>query len=210
METNINRKKGLHKGVSNHTLSFIQTFLTVYIGFQSYTSFVQTFLTVYIGFQSYFILYTNLSYGLYWFPIILYPLCKPFLRFILVSNHTLSFMQTILTVYIGFQSYFILYTNLSYGLYWFPIILHPLYKPFLRFILVSNHTSSFIQTYLTVYIGFQSIEIPETLVDGYNFVPLNHPSGNRCGGVGIFYKKNLPLKVCSISYHYCNILLHGM
>ena len=23
------------------------------------------------------------------------------------------------------------------------------------------------------------VEIPETLIDGYNFVPLNHPSGNR-------------------------------
>ena len=180
--------------VSNHTSSFIQTFLTVYIGFQSYSilytklpyglywfpiilhplykpslrfilvsnhtsSFIRTFLTVYNGFQTYFTLYTNLPYGLYWFPIILHPLYKPFLRFILVSNHTSSFIQTFLTVYIGFQSYSILYMNLPYGLYWFPIILHPLYKPSLRFILVSNHTPSFIQTFLTVYIGFQSYSI---------------------------------------------------
>ena len=78
--------------------------------------FMKTFLNVYNGFQSYFILYTNLSYGLYWFPIILHPLYKPFLRFILVSNHTPSFIRTFLTVYIGFQSYSILYTNLPYGL----------------------------------------------------------------------------------------------
>ena len=198
METNINRKKGLYKGVSNHTLSFIQTFLTVYIGFQSYfilytnlsygfilvsnhtLSFIQTFLTVYIGFQSYFILYTNLSYGLYWFPIILHPLYKPFLRFILVPNHTSSFMQTFLTVYIGFQSYFIFCTNLSYGLYWFQIILHPLYKPFLWFILVSNHTSSFIQTFLTVYIGFQSYFILYTNLSYglYWFPIILHPLYN--------------------------------
>ena len=34
------------------------------------------------------------------------------------------------------------------------------------------------------------VEIPKTLIDGYNFVPLNHPSGNKRGGVGI-----LPLKI---------------
>ena len=28
----------------------------------------------------------------------------------------------------------------------------------------------------------------------YNFVPLSHPSGNKRGGVGIFYKENFPLK----------------
>ena len=39
------------------------------------------------------------------------------------------------------------------------------------------------------------VEIPENLIDGYNFVPLNHPSGNKRGGVGIFYKENLPLKI---------------
>ena len=38
------------------------------------------------------------------------------------------------------------------------------------------------------------VEIPETLIDGYNFMLLNHPSGNKHGGVGIFYKENLPGK----------------
>ena len=34
------------------------------------------------------------------------------------------------------------------------------------------------------------VEIPETLIDGYNFVPLNHPNVNR-----FFYMENLPLKI---------------
>ena len=39
------------------------------------------------------------------------------------------------------------------------------------------------------------VEIPETLIDGYNCVPLKHPSWNRRGGIEIFYKENLPLKI---------------
>ena len=39
------------------------------------------------------------------------------------------------------------------------------------------------------------MEIPNPLMEGYNFEPLNHPSGNKRGGVGIFYKETLPLKV---------------
>ena len=30
----------------------------------------------------------------------------------------------------------------------------------------------------------EDVEIPGTLIDGYNFVPLNHPIGNKRGGVG--------------------------
>ena len=48
------------------------------------------------------------------------------------------------------------------------------------------------------------VEIPETLVDGYNFVPLNHPSGNRRDGVGIFYKEYLPLNIWKdLSFNEC-------
>ena len=32
-------------------------------------------------------------------------------------------------------------------------------------------------------------------IPGYSFHPLNHPSGERHGGVGIFYKESLPLRV---------------
>ena len=30
---------------------------------------------------------------------------------------------------------------------------------------------------------------------GYKFHSCNHPDGNRSGGVGIFYKESLPLKI---------------
>ena len=43
-----------------------------------------------------------------------------------------------------------------------------------------------------------------TLIDRYNFITLNHPSGNRHGGVGIFYKENLPLKIRKdLSFNEC-------
>ena len=34
-----------------------------------------------------------------------------------------------------------------------------------------------------------SIELPETLLQDYSFVPANNPSNRRHGGVGLFYKK---------------------
>ena len=37
--------------------------------------------------------------------------------------------------------------------------------------------------------------VPENAIPGYIFHPLNHPSGGRHGGVGIFYKETLPLRV---------------
>ena len=43
------------------------------------------------------------------------------------------------------------------------------------------------------------VEIP-----GYNFVPVNHPSGNKRGGGGFFYKDNLTLKVRNdLSFNEC-------
>ena len=41
-------------------------------------------------------------------------------------------------------------------------------------------------------------------IPGYYFHPLNHPSGERHGGVGIFYKESLPLRVRSdLSFDEC-------
>ena len=37
------------------------------------------------------------------------------------------------------------------------------------------------------------VEVPE--MPGYKFHSCNHPDGNRSGGVGIFYKESLPLKI---------------
>ena len=48
------------------------------------------------------------------------------------------------------------------------------------------------------------VKILEKLIDGYNFIPLNHPSGNKRGGVVIFYKENLPLKIRKdLSFNEC-------
>ena len=38
-----------------------------------------------------------------------------------------------------------------------------------------------------------NVQIPE--MPGYKFHSCNHPDGNRSGGVGIFYKESLPLKI---------------
>ena len=39
-----------------------------------------------------------------------------------------------------------------------------------------------------------SIEIPDPLLNDYNFLPANHPDDVTHGGVGLFYKTSLPLK----------------
>ena len=39
------------------------------------------------------------------------------------------------------------------------------------------------------------ITVPPDAIPGYTFHPLNHPSGGRHGGVGIFYKESLPLRI---------------
>ena len=38
-------------------------------------------------------------------------------------------------------------------------------------------------------------EIPTPLMEGYKFEHLDHLSGDKHGGVGIFYKETLPLKI---------------
>ena len=40
-----------------------------------------------------------------------------------------------------------------------------------------------------------TIELPETLLNGYTFVPANSPANNRHGGIGLFYKNSLPVIV---------------
>ena len=40
-----------------------------------------------------------------------------------------------------------------------------------------------------------SIELPETLLNDYTFISSNNPNNTRHGGVGLFYKNSLPIKV---------------
>ena len=49
--------------------------------------------------------------------------------------------------------------------------------------------------------------VPDDILPGYRYQPLNHPDGNRSGGVGIFYKDSLPLRVrLDLSFNECLVL----
>ena len=40
-----------------------------------------------------------------------------------------------------------------------------------------------------------SVELPETLLEEYTFVPVNNSANTRRGGVGLFYKNSLPVVI---------------
>ena len=40
-----------------------------------------------------------------------------------------------------------------------------------------------------------SVELPEKMLDNYFFIFKNNPLNTKRGGVGLFYKDSLPLKV---------------
>ena len=40
-----------------------------------------------------------------------------------------------------------------------------------------------------------SVELPETLLNDYSFIPANNPVNTRHGGVGLFYMNSLPVIV---------------
>ena len=47
-------------------------------------------------------------------------------------------------------------------------------------------------------------DVPENILQGYHYHACNHPSGAKKGGVGIFYKDMLPIKIRSdISFDEC-------
>ena len=49
--------------------------------------------------------------------------------------------------------------------------------------------------------------VPENMLPGYIYHPCNHPSGEKKGGVGIFYKDTLPIKFRSdISFDECIVV----
>ncbi len=41
----------------------------------------------------------------------------------------------------------------------------------------------------------ETTKVPDNILKGYHFFSSNHPSGDKKGGVGIFYKESLPLKI---------------
>ena len=42
-----------------------------------------------------------------------------------------------------------------------------------------------------------TLQVPKNALPGYRYHPCNHPNGERNGGVGIFYKETLPLRIRS-------------
>ena len=47
-------------------------------------------------------------------------------------------------------------------------------------------------------------EVPENILKGYHFFSCDHSSGEKKGGVGIFYKETLPLKIrTDLSFDEC-------
>ena len=49
-------------------------------------------------------------------------------------------------------------------------------------------------------------KVPANILKGYQFFSLNHPSGDKKGGVGIFYKETLPLKIRDdLSFEECMV-----
>ena len=45
-----------------------------------------------------------------------------------------------------------------------------------------------------------SVELPETLLDEYTFVPVNNPANTRRGGVDLFYQNSLPIVIRNYLY----------
>ena len=52
-----------------------------------------------------------------------------------------------------------------------------------------------------------TVELPETLLNGYTFVPVNDPANIRHGAVGLFYKNSLPVIVPDdLSFEISNVV----
>ena len=68
---------------------------------------------------------------------------------------------------------------------------------FQRFQLIEAHNSIFDYDLISICETSLSdvVELPETLLDEYTFVPANNPVNTRHGGVGLFYKNSLPVIV---------------
>ena len=68
---------------------------------------------------------------------------------------------------------------------------------FNRVSLLEAHNSIFIYDIISLCETSlnEATKVPENILKGYNFISSDHPSGVNKGGVGIFYKEFLPLKI---------------
>ena len=82
-------------------------------------------------------------------------------------------------------------------------------KDFERVDLIEAHNNAF--NYDLISLGEtslnSSVEIREELLKDYTFVSANHPSDHRRGGVGLFYKNSLPIKIRNdLSFSECIVV----
>ena len=71
--------------------------------------------------------------------------------------------------------------------------------PFLMPTILFNYDISLCETSLS-----NSEFVADNILRGYNYHPHNHTSGEKKGGVGIFYKDSLPIKIRGdLSFHEC-------
>ena len=70
---------------------------------------------------------------------------------------------------------------------------------FSRIQLLEAHNSLFNYDIISVYETClnDTVELPQSMLNNYNFIACNNPLNTKRGGVGLFYKNDLPLKVRS-------------
>ena len=68
---------------------------------------------------------------------------------------------------------------------------------FQRVLLIEAHNSTFNYDLISICETSlnDSVELPDTLLNDYIFVPANNPADIRNGGVGLFFKNSLPVIV---------------
>jgi len=68
-------------------------------------------------------------------------------------------------------------------------------EDFYRITLLEAHNSNHNYDIISLTSLNDAVQVPENALPGYKFHSCNHPDGNRSGGVGIFYKETLPLRI---------------
>ena len=67
-------------------------------------------------------------------------------------------------------------------------------------IISENIICKFVLTYLRNFLYRDKTVYLVMIIPGYDMSRADHPSGNQCGGVCIYYKEVLPIKMLNINY----------
>ena len=133
----------------------------------------------------------NISVGILLFNILL-NLKLPFLSILIMSCGDVEINPGPKTI--SQQDFSICHFNLN------SIMAHNFAKIFLLKACVAIHKFDIIcfsETFLDFSIPTNNDNLD---IDGYNLLRSDHPSNTKRGGVCIYYKKNLPLRVININY----------